>query len=71
MGRVRTTFVKRVAWELLNRFPDRFSHDFEANRSVLDELLPVMTKSNRNRIAGYISNLFKQSQVNENASSSG
>jgi small subunit ribosomal protein S17e len=71
MGRIRTAFVKRIARELLSRYPDRFSPDFENNRRTLDELLPTLSKSNRNRIAGYISSLFKQSRVSADAASGG
>ncbi len=71
MGRIRTVFVKRIARELLQRYSDRFSSDFENNRKQVDELLPTLSKSTRNRIAGYISSLCKQSQVSSNASGSG
>lgn len=60
MGRVRSTYIKRAARELIKRCPDRFSIDFKQNCLALDELLNLKSKSLRNRIAGYISNLRKQ-----------
>lgn len=60
MGCVRTTFVKRAARELLEAHPEKFSADFEQNKKAVDELLPHIGKSIRNRIAGYISTLIQQ-----------
>lgn len=60
MGRVRSTYIKRAARELLRRYPDKFSTDFRKNCLVLNELVKLNSKSLRNRIAGYLSNLLKQ-----------
>ena len=60
MGRVRSTYIKRAAREILKRYPDKFSTDFKKNCLVLDELVTLKSKSLRNRIAGYLSNLLKQ-----------
>ncbi len=60
MGRVRSTYIKRAARELLRRYPDKFSTDFRKNCLVLNELVKLKSKSLRNRIAGYLSNLLKQ-----------
>ena len=62
MGRVRPLHIKRAAKLLLERYPDRFSTDFESNRRVLDEILKNVGKSLKNRIAGYISNLLTQKE---------
>lgn len=60
MGRVRSLYIKRAARELLERYPDKFSTDFDKNCSALDELLKLESKSLRNRIAGYLTNLLKR-----------
>ncbi len=60
MGRVRSTYIKRAARELLKRYPDKFSTDFKQNCLALDEVLDLKSKSLRNRIAGYLSTLKKQ-----------
>ena len=60
MGRVRSTYIKRAARELIKRYPDKFSTDFKQNCLALDELVNLKSKSLRNRIAGYINNLLKQ-----------
>lgn len=60
MGRVRSTYIKRAARELLKRYPDKFSTDFKKNCLALNELVTLKSKSLRNRIAGYLSTLLKQ-----------
>ncbi len=60
MGRVRALYIKRAARKLLEQYPDRFSTDFDQNCKAVDELVKLGSKSLRNRIAGYLSNLSKQ-----------
>ena len=62
MGRVRPTYIKRAARELIKRYPDKFSTDFKQNCLTLDQLANIKSKSLRNRIAGYISNSLKQKE---------
>ncbi|MBO5654238.1 MAG: 30S ribosomal protein S17e, partial [Candidatus Methanomethylophilaceae archaeon] len=38
MGRIRPTYIKRVSLELVNKYPDQFSTDFEANKEMVDNL---------------------------------
>ncbi|MEM2105177.1 MAG: 30S ribosomal protein S17e [Candidatus Bathyarchaeia archaeon] len=54
MGSVRTEQIKRIARELLRRFPDRFTSDFEHNKRVVGMLTQGATIKVRNQIAGYI-----------------
>lgn len=60
MGRVRQTYIKRAARDLLERYPDKFSTDYEENRRALGELASIKSKPLRNRVAGYIATLVKQ-----------
>lgn len=57
MGKVRTETVKRISRELLRRFPDRFSGDFESDKQAVNELVQTRSKRLRNRIAGYVTRL--------------
>jgi small subunit ribosomal protein S17e len=57
LGKVRTETVKRVSRELLRRFPDRFSGDFESDKQVVNDLVLTSSKRLRNRIAGYVTRL--------------
>jgi small subunit ribosomal protein S17e len=65
MGRIRTTNIKRTAFELLQKYPEKFSGDFEQNKRVVKELLQV-SKRERNQIAGYITSLWKRQNAAEN-----
>ena len=53
MGRIRPTYIKRVSIELLNKYPQAFSKDFEANKEMVSTLTDVSSVKMRNRIAGY------------------
>ena len=57
MGKVRTEMVKRTARELMERYPDRLTADFEANKKAIAEFFPPDTKRLRNRVAGYATRL--------------
>jgi small subunit ribosomal protein S17e len=57
LGKVRTETVKRAARELVTRFPDRFTSEYEANKAAVNELLIAPSKKLRNRIAGYVTRL--------------
>jgi small subunit ribosomal protein S17e len=50
--------VKRLSRELVERYSDSFSTDFDRNKEVVDELLTNTTKRLRNRIAGYVTRLM-------------
>lgn len=54
MGRIRPTYIKRVSIELINKYPQAFSKDFEANKEMVSTLTDVSSVKMRNRIAGYI-----------------
>jgi small subunit ribosomal protein S17e len=54
LGNVRTDQVKRTARELVRRFPDKFSANFEENKHSVGLLLQGATNKIRNQIAGYI-----------------
>ncbi len=60
MGRVRPTYIKRVAIELVRSYPDRFTDDFDHNKAVVDELTDVDSITMRNRITGYVTRFRKQ-----------
>ncbi|MFB6216643.1 MAG: 30S ribosomal protein S17e [Candidatus Aenigmatarchaeota archaeon] len=54
MGNVRQTYIKRLARNLVDSDPDRFSEDFEENKEELKETDEFESKRLRNRVAGYI-----------------
>jgi len=62
MGNIRQSFIKRVARELFDRYPDQFTRDFEHNKKKVEELTNVTSKTIRNRIAGYITRLVRMKE---------
>lgn len=54
MGRVRPTYVKRLAKDLVDTDPERFSEDFDENKEQLKDTEEFNSKKLRNRVAGYI-----------------
>jgi small subunit ribosomal protein S17e len=60
LGSVRTEQVKRTAKELIRRFPDKFSNDFENNKRIVATLIQGTTVKVRNQIAGYITHAFAE-----------
>ena len=63
MGRIRTTFIKRLSQGVLEAYPDRFGANFEENKKALDELGIFDEKGTRNKVAGFIVNLSKKQKV--------
>ena len=63
MGKVKTEQVKRIAKELIARFPDKFSSNFEDNKREVDALTQGATTKVRNQIAGYITSVLSIAQA--------
>jgi small subunit ribosomal protein S17e len=63
LGSVWTEQIKRIAKELIRRFPDKFSDNFENNKRAVDMLIQGATTKVRNQIAGYITHAFASTQA--------
>jgi small subunit ribosomal protein S17e len=59
MGRVRPTYIKRLAKDLVEAQPDKFSEDFDENKEQLKDTEEFESKKLRNRVAGYIVRVVK------------
>ena len=57
MGKVRTEQVKRISRELLEKYPSKFSADFEKNKRYVNEYTDISSTKLRNRVAGYTARL--------------
>lgn len=53
MGNIRPTYIKRVAIELIEKYPDVFTDSFDENKILVHKLCDVRYKGMANRIAGY------------------
>jgi len=67
LGKVRPDQVKKIARELVRRYPDKFTLDFENNKKLVESLTKVSSTRLRNRIAGYITRLLTIMQAAETA----
>lgn len=68
MGKVRPDHIKRIARELLQKYPDKFSRNFEENKKIVNTLIIASSPKIKNRIAGYVTSLFALSQPELEAS---
>jgi len=71
LGKVRSERIKALARELMNRFPDKFTADFEANKKVVKDLIRTPSSKLRNLVAGYITHLVSVAQTIEGGGSEG
>ena len=52
--------VKRLSSELLEKFPDKFTIDFEENKKTILSLAIIRSKVLRNKLAGYITSKLRR-----------
>ena len=50
--------MKRIARELIEKFPGKFTADFENNKRILESVAEIPSSKLRNKIAGYITRLM-------------
>ena len=61
MGRIKQTYLKRVAEKLMTEYPDVFVNaEFNDVKKKVSEHTDITSKSIRNKIAGYITRVIKQ-----------
>jgi len=65
MGRIRTQPVKKYARLLLEKFPDKFTDDFEFNKRALETIAEIKSVKFRNQLAGYITSLVAKKRREE------
>jgi small subunit ribosomal protein S17e len=54
--------------ELLERYPDKFTSDFNENKGTIKDFAIVRSKELRNKIAGYITKNVNRNLAQQNAS---
>jgi small subunit ribosomal protein S17e len=57
-----------MANELLERYPDKFTSDFNENKETVKNFAIVRSKELRNKIAGYITKNVNRNLAQQNAS---
>jgi len=63
LGKVKTEQIKRLAKALMERFPDKFSSNFDANKHAVGALTRGATTKVRNQVAGYITRTVSLTQA--------
>lgn len=54
MGTVKPAYIKVIAAELLKKYPETFTSNFDENKKLVSQLTTIRSKTIRNRVAGYI-----------------
>ena len=57
MGRIKTTFVKNIGKDLMEKHPESFSGSFEDNKKALALFVSFTSRKMRNLVAGYITSV--------------
>lgn len=60
MGRVRNTFIKRNTREIIEKYGEHFTKNFEENKKIIDKFVKTNSKKIRNRLLGYITFIKKK-----------
>lgn len=63
MGKVKTEQIKRLAKELIKRFPEKFSTNFDDNKHMVSALTLGATTRVRNQVSGYITRTYTLAQA--------
>ena len=64
MGRVRGKMIRLSTLEILKRYRNQFTDNYDANKKILNELV-YANKTTRNKIAGFITSLSKAKKIEE------
>jgi small subunit ribosomal protein S17e len=59
--------IKRHSTELLEKYPDKFTTDFEENKKTILSLAVIRSKILRNKMAGHITSKLKREADQEKA----
>ena len=57
--------LRKIAEDILARYPDRFTTEFEHNKRELEKAAIIRSKELRNKIAGYIVRYLKKAGKEE------
>ncbi|MEM4263849.1 MAG: 30S ribosomal protein S17e [Candidatus Woesearchaeota archaeon] len=62
MGRIKTQFMKRLAFELIKEHKSELKSDYDENKKLVEQFLTRPTKKVRNVVAGYVTRLMKKKE---------
>ena len=64
MGKSRKIKIKRLGDEILERYVEHFTTDFEKNKKMIGEVAVIASKKVQNQVAGYITHVLN-AQINQ------
>ncbi len=59
MGKIKSFQIKSLSKDLVNKYPNVFTINFNENKELLNKFLEVKSKHLKNKVAGYLSTLVK------------
>ncbi len=59
--------IKRIAMQLIERYPDLFTTSFEENKEAVSKVAIFRSKELRNRVVGYITDYMKEKYAEKEA----
>ncbi|MFW6272774.1 MAG: 30S ribosomal protein S17e [bacterium] len=59
MGRIKTSLVKRVTQEVIEKYGDELSKDYNENKEIIKKHLNTPSKKITNIVTGYATRLRK------------
>lgn len=63
LGKVKTDQIKKTGKELMARFPNKFTSNFDDNKKLVSTLTKGTTTRIRNKVAGYITRTVALSEA--------
>jgi small subunit ribosomal protein S17e len=57
--------IKKLSTELLEKYPNKFSVEFDANKKAIAEIATVSSKVLRNELAGYITSHLRKEAASQ------
>ncbi|MDD5417281.1 MAG: 30S ribosomal protein S17e [Candidatus Nanoarchaeia archaeon] len=60
MGRIRTSFIKKVGKQIYTKNKPEITKNFEQNKVTVSKIADIPSKQLRNRLAGYVTMLAKK-----------
>ncbi|RLI70713.1 30S ribosomal protein S17e [Archaeoglobales archaeon] len=64
MGTVKPAYIKIIAMDLLKKYGEEFTNDFDENKKLVSQYTNITSKRVRNRVAGYITRRVNRGLIN-------
>ncbi len=62
MGRIKTSLIKRLTFDLLEAYKEEFKDSFADNKPIVAAHLSESSKKIRNAVAGYVTRIMQNKE---------